>query len=392
MKGKVRTREKCPKCGKKFQIIEEVAIICSECKTRPNSYFIFLYWEGNKYRLSRDPDGKIFRSYQDAYHVLQDIRKDILNNVFNISNYLPKEIDQFRGKVLLEKWFMTKRDKAPKHQKEVRRLIDTYYLPAFYNLDCRQLRTHHIETFYLSLPEHLSQKTKKNIMTMLKNFCNWLYRAEIIARVPIFPVVKVDEKPVKWISKEDQLRILEYIPKDYKPIFQFMFFHPVRPGEARALKVKDFNIDKGVVLISKTWSLNTVKERKNKKPYYLPISQYFDTSCLKGKHPEAFAFTNRYGRPFSETKLREAWHKARKKAGIPHITLYQGCRHSIASQAINAGVSLDVISKALGHSTIEMTKRYATMEIEMVRSVIDGAQVVQIGKNSKHNPLKIKEI
>ena len=52
------------------------------------------------------------------------------------------------------------------------------------------------------------------------------------------------------------------------------------------------------------------------------------------------------------------WDKARKKAGLPDVRLHD-LRHTFASNLVNAGQSLYVVSKALGHATTQMTERYA---------------------------------
>jgi len=104
---------------------------------------------------------------------------------------------------------------------------------------------------------------------------------------------------------------------------------------------------------------------------------------LKDKLPEAFVFTNQVGKPYRANDLRKIWNRARTKAGV-NIQLKNATRHSVASQAVNDGVPLEVISKALGHSSLEITKqRYANIEIERMRIVVEGkvhkigSQVVQ---------------
>lgn len=394
MKGRVRTREKCPQCGKAFKIIEEIDIYCPTCNTRPKTFFIFLYCNKEKYRISRDTDGHILDSYKRAHRLLESIRKDIDDGIFSITDYLPKEIEQFRGHRLFDKWLKAKhsQDLSPGHLKKVGEYIDKYYRPSFGNLDCRQLRTHHVEDFLTQLPEHLSTKTKKNIMTMLKNFFNWLFKQEILLRMPQFPTLSPPDPPITWITKEDQLRVLNFIHPHHRPIFEFMIYHPVRPGEAIALKVKDIDRVNRTVHIYRAFSLNELRPRKNKKPYYLPLSQHFDFGILKSKLPEAFVFTNKVGKPYRANDLRKIWHRARKKSEVPYIKLYNATRHSIASQALNEGVPLEVISKALGHSTLEVTKeKYAKMDIQRLRVVVDGAQMVQISNFRDHKSLKNKE-
>jgi integrase/recombinase XerD len=46
------------------------------------------------------------------------------------------------------------------------------------------------------------------------------------------------------------------------------------------------------------------------------------------------------------------------EAGIGHVTAHQ-LRHTLATQAINRGMSLDAIAALLGHRTLAMTMIYA---------------------------------
>ena len=66
------------------------------------------------------------------------------------------------------------------------------------------------------------------------------------------------------------------------------------------------------------------------------------------------------------------WDKIRRAAAIPDVRLHD-FRHSFASVAINAGVSLMLIGRLLGHALPETTARYAHLED---RSVGDAAMRV----------------
>jgi hypothetical protein len=50
--------------------------------------------------------------------------------------------------------------------------------------------------------------------------------------------------------------------------------------------------------------------------------------------------------------------KAAATAGLPHIHPHQ-LRHTLATQAINRGMSLEAIAAMLGHRSMDMTLRYA---------------------------------
>lgn len=386
MQGKVRTREKCPNCCNPFKIIEETDISCPKCNTRPKTFFIFLYHYKGKYRISRDPDGHILDSYRRAHRLLESIRREIDGNTFKLSNYIPKEIEEFRGHKLLESWLRLKKEKdlSPLHIRNIQQHIEKYYLPLLREIDCRKINSDLIERFFLSLPSHLGLKTKQNIMMMLKNFCYYLLRREIIPRMPYFESLSPPQPPITWITKRNQSEIIGHLQNRHKPIFYFLMYHPIRISEATSLKVKDFNLENRSVHICRAFSGTELRPRKNKRCYYLPISSQFDISVLKDKLSEAFIFTNSKGKPYRGNDLRKMWRKACKKAGID-IKLKNATRHSIASQAINEGVPLEVISKALGHSSLEITKqKYASMEIERLRIMVEDCKVLNIGAQMVH--------
>ncbi|MCX7139810.1 MAG: tyrosine-type recombinase/integrase [Proteobacteria bacterium] len=69
------------------------------------------------------------------------------------------------------------------------------------------------------------------------------------------------------------------------------------------------------------------------------------------------------GKPFFSNKSqRTIWTQCLKELEIPHLRSYT-TRHSFASQLINADPSLIYeVSKALGHSNIEITKKFYLSE------------------------------
>ena len=64
------------------------------------------------------------------------------------------------------------------------------------------------------------------------------------------------------------------------------------------------------------------------------------------------------GRPITAGRVDRALAKVAHTAGIGHVTAHQ-LRHTLATQAINRGMSLDAIAALLGHKTLAMTMIYA---------------------------------
>ncbi|MDP4013200.1 MAG: site-specific integrase [Candidatus Nanopelagicales bacterium] len=64
------------------------------------------------------------------------------------------------------------------------------------------------------------------------------------------------------------------------------------------------------------------------------------------------------GRPIPQTRVDGAVRRAAAAAGIGHVHPHQ-LRHTLATQAINRGMSLEAIAALLGHKTMTMTMLYA---------------------------------
>ena len=387
MKGKVRSREKrCPHGHGLLTIDEEVDIYCQACGYRPKTFYLDLFWEGEQLKIGRNVDGRILATYRQAHRLLETIRSEIDAGTFSPSRYIPKRAAEYRGALLIPKWLATKADKAPTTRREYQRYADTYLLPFFGSKDLRDVRSGDFEEFREWLKDRqgslgrkaLSLKTEKNIFTAVRNLCGWLHRREIIARLPELPAIAPPEPIIECISRDDQLKALAMMQRHHRPIFEFLIFHPVRTGEARALRRKHFNLDDMTVHIAEAWSLKEIRSRKSKKDYYLPISAQFDLAVLEGKQTDDFVFLNEPGRPYKAENIRRIWHRACKKAGVPRIKLYNGTRHSTATDTLRRSGSLYKVSKLLGHSSQRMTEKYAKHDVELLRGLTDGAVDVRL--------------
>ena len=185
--------------------------------------------------------------------------------------------------------------------------------------------------------------------------------------MPAFPEVEVAQPKTNWLSPEVQRRAFEGVPEDDKPIIAFLMLSGCRPGEARALKCKDVDLENGIITVSATFSNEIYREkRKGKKaksvviPIHPEMFAYLKNR-VENNLPSAFVFINsRTGQRYYEKKLRRIWKAVKEKIELNYgIRLYDATRHSFASQLVNSGVPLLSVSRLLGHSSIKMTERYA---------------------------------
>ena len=69
----------------------------------------------------------------------------------------------------------------------------------------------------------------------------------------------------------------------------------------------------------------------------------------------------RTGGRYAHKVLGEIWARAVRKASLRHVRLYEGTKHSFATDAIRRGVSERLLQRFLGHASIISTRRYARL-------------------------------
>ncbi len=392
MAGKIRTKEKCPKCNGNFK---GSPLRCSTCLTTPEKCFIDIFWK-KRIKIYSTRDGIPLDSWARASRLLESIRGEIDRKVFDPEDYLPDRKTRFSFETKINEWLREKEirkergDLAPSYLEKLEGYVKSRYIPFFRITDIREIRTGDIEKFYQDLPRKLSSKTVKNILDALRNFFFEMQRKEFTRRCPQFPKISPPEPEWRWIDVGTQNSLIKAIPEKHRPIFLFMARQAVRPGEARALHWEDIDFDRETVTIRRSFSLNELRNfTKSKRIRHLPL------------HPEVLDVLKQHrglsglvfrcnAKSYSKETLFYWWKKAKDAVGIKTpLRLYDGTRHSVASQAVNRGVDLNLIGKVLGHSQSAMTNRYAHVMTDVLKKVIISSEASEDSKEGTYGRVSV---
>ncbi len=379
MNGTIRAKGKCPVCHGKFAEIKKLGFICPEHQITPRRFYIDFFHQGQRFRLFSDKQGQILDSHQRAGNLLSRINHEINSHTFDSTNYIKQELEKFYVERLLDGFLELKLtgDKiAPSYVRHYKCYVGIAK-DYFGTRDVRDLRKLDIVNYqtYASENYNFSNKTLKNCLDVFKTFLLYLKNdLELLNVVPHFPIIEISPPKTTWLTPETQKTVFNYVPDIDKPIIAFLMLSGYRPGEARALKCKDVDIEKGLITISATFS-NTIYRQKRKgqrsKKAIIPIHQeiFEYIKCrVESNLPEAYIFINQAGRHYSETGLIVLWRMVREKAGLDKsVRLYDAARHSFASQLINSGVSIYSVSHLLGHSNIKTTEKYLHSDLEKLK-------------------------
>jgi integrase len=203
-----------------------------------------------------------------------------------------------------------------------------------------------------------------------------------IVEGPDFPAITVPEVPPKWMHEDRQELVLNRIKENYPQhydIILFLRYQGTRPGEARALMwdCVDFMCDQ--ILILRSYDGTTIKEfPKNKTADPIPMHPEVKKMLLSRPRPDIGKHKNFvflcHGRPYGSNRLSVIWREACNELGFKGVNLYQGTRHSLASQAANRGVSEAIIGKMLRHKDPKSTKQYAHYRTSALRLIWSTAE------------------
>jgi len=91
-------------------------------------------------------------------------------------------------------------------------------------------------------------------------------------------------------------------------------------------------------------------------PQLVTLIDAYRAAHVPAGHPLLLPREN--GRALDRHTVTRFINRAGAAAGLPHIHPHQ-LRHTLATQAINRGMSLEAIAALLGHRSLDMTLRYA---------------------------------
>lgn len=193
--------------------------------------------------------------------------------------------------------------------------------------------------------------------------------------MPEFPSVPQDNYVPTIITVQAQAEILEAIPWEKRGVFCAMA-HTLRPGEARALEIRDYQggdlmVRRAVKGRKAGSEVRTAKERNwrivavdERLEVWLDwrLAQFPKRELLQGT---GRLFVNPDGRDperrWGHDALEHVWKAACKAVGV-EVGLYEGTKHATASDLVRRGENMDLVQKFLGHADRRSTERYARLE------------------------------
>ena len=224
-------------------------------------------------------------------------------------------------------------------------------------------------------------KTLHNQLSAIFNHAIRFYGLKLNPAAITGNMGKDKHKEMLFWTKEEYLKFAETImdkPQSYSA-FEVLYWCGIREGELLALTAADFDLEKGLLSITKSYQrlkgrdiITDPKTPKSVRVIQMPqflteeIRDYFKSIYKLQPHDRIFPLTKSY--------LHHEMDRGSKSAGVKRIRIHD-LRHSHVSLLIEMGFSALAIADRVGHESIDITYRYAHLfpprQQEMAKTVMN---------------------
>ena len=175
----------------------------------------------------------------------------------------------------------------------------------------------------------------------------------------------------RFLSPEEIERLLIHAHRSSHPhlynFIRLLLLTGARKGEARTMRWLDINRDK------KIWTVPVSKNGRSRRVVLSGAALEVLDDCRAtverlglSIEAKAYVFTNpRTLQPYDS--FYAAWYLVRSAAGLDDVRIHD-LRHTYASLLVNKGVSIYEVQTLLGHSSVQMTQRYAHLAPDRLHS------------------------
>ena len=393
MKGDIYSRQKCPMCG--GRLVHD---------DKRNGCFCLEHSQcgATKFFVRFKKVFKNFQNYFEAYQFLQGLRFKFTEGTFDGRDY---QQDSPLG-------FTTQARKYIQ-MKEQQRLSSIANVRNYIKLACNYWEQKNVKIFnradireFLYTIENISEKTRHNYMSCLRDFFKNLVEDEVInvTQMPRMPKIDFELGYRKVTDIETQTLILDKIrdisystnPKIWLGCDMLALYVNIRPKDLLNVTEGDFDTEYGVMTIKRPTKkkgkilkitvrlipehIEEIKKLKEKYPGFPQMPFFRHVAGISG----CIANT-----PFGEKYFYKWWIKACGLLNVSGLDLYGGTRHTTTT-ALAKEVGEAGAKKASGHNTNKAFERYCqyqdddTFEMVQAAAKIKG-KIIEFKKEQKQN-------
>ncbi|MDR1410421.1 MAG: tyrosine-type recombinase/integrase [Oscillospiraceae bacterium] len=251
----------------------------------------------------------------------------------------------------------------------------------------------YIEHLHETKP-NLSSATERSYLTGIRAILYYGmkkgYLQDFVVQLPKIDEVVKDtytDSEVKILLEKPDIKSASFAEYRNWVIINYMLGTGNRAGTIVSVQIEDLDFEGNIIIL---------KKLKGRKQYVIPISRSLAAilreylSYRKGEPGEPL-FCTAYGKPMTTDILEKEIARYNRKRGVEKTSLHM-FRHTFAKQWILNGGDIFRLQKILGHSSLEMVRKYVNMFSDDLQRGFDSFNPLEnyLGAANKGDKLSLK--
>ncbi|MCZ9299292.1 tyrosine-type recombinase/integrase [Corynebacterium hesseae] len=285
--------------------------------------------------------------------------------------WITKEKKAITFEDLWEPWYASKAGISEKTRRDYLSVWQTHVRPTWGGEACASVQRSTVTAWIATLvntktvkdgqePRLLGDAQKYKVGVVMRGLMDLAKERGAVASNPLEKAVAKKPGPSerRYLKVHEVDALMDAAPTDAaRLLLRVLVMTGLRPGEAKALKVKDLDYDRARLMIRRDVDdLGRPDQTKTRKHRDVPIGGSLLRELMaaaEGKDPEAWLVPDERGHVWTTSRWRTVWFNMLQYTGIEGLDTYE-LRHTAASLAIAAGADVKTVQLMLGHASAAM--------------------------------------
>lgn len=258
----------------------------------------------------------------------------------------------------------------PSEVESKRMILRVHLVPELGHLPLDKIGAPELEVYKAKkLKAQLARKTVNNHLTVLRKLLSTAVEWGKLQNVPQIKWMKAPVPEFDFLTFDEAERLINCAAIEWRSMITIALRTGLRLGELLALRWVDVDLDAGRLVVRRSVARGVIGTPKNGRIREVPLSVSAIAAFKSQPHRGELVFCGRKGEMLTKGATKRPLWSAAKAAGLRRIG-WHVLRHTVASHLVMRGAPMKAVQELLGHSTMEMTMRYAHLSPDARRDAV----------------------
>jgi integrase len=298
-----------------------------------------------------------------------ELREELLN-AHEQENAFSKDVPCFAefAERFMNTYAATNNKPSEVNAKEI--ILRVHLVPEFGERRLDQIGPAEIETYKAKkLNAKLARKSINNHLTVLRKIISTAVEWGLLQSVPRIVWLRPAPPEFDFLTFEEADRLMAAATGEWCAMITVAVRTGLPLGELRALRWQDVDLVGGRIVVRRAAWGSIIASPKNGRSREIALSKQAAAALREHPRRRELVFSAPDGSLLTRDATKWPLWNACKHAGLRRIG-WHSLRHAFASHLVMRGAPINAVQELLGHSTIEMTMRYAHLSPDARREAV----------------------